>query len=62
MKGFYPALTQILKKHGFVFSRQGRGGHEIWSNGKLVVTLDRGCKSRFTAEKILKQAGIKEKL
>ncbi|MBU3566593.1 type II toxin-antitoxin system HicA family toxin [Polynucleobacter alcilacus] len=62
MKGFYKQLTAILKNHGFVFERQGKGSHEFWCKGSLCVTVPSNCKSKFTANAILKQANISEKI
>lgn len=62
--GFYDQLVKVLKAHGCEFVRQGKGSHEIWSspinNAKFSVPVT--VKSVLTANGILKQAGIKEKL
>jgi len=44
--------------------RHGKGDHEVWINDATDrrVSLDRGTRSRKTALRILKQAGIKAKL
>ena len=62
MNGYYPVLIQILKRHGFSFLRPGKGDHEIWTDGKKTVVVDRGCKRRWTANGTLKDAGINEKV
>ncbi|MDA7968208.1 MAG: type II toxin-antitoxin system HicA family toxin [Gammaproteobacteria bacterium] len=57
-------LKEKLKEHGCEFHRRGRGDHEIWKspiNGKKF-TVDGDIRSRHTANEVLKQAGIKEKL
>lgn len=62
MNGFYKQITAVLAQHGFFLSRQGKGSHEIWSNGKISVSVSVTCKSRHTANSILKDAGIAMKL
>ncbi|MFC5281773.1 type II toxin-antitoxin system HicA family toxin [Arcanobacterium canis] len=34
----YKKLTKLLKNAGFT-SRQGKGDHEVWSNGTLTITI-----------------------
>jgi predicted RNA binding protein YcfA (HicA-like mRNA interferase family) len=62
MNGFYAQVTALLKDGGFYFVRQGKGSHEIWSNGRLVVSVPSNCKSRHTANSILKDAQIGRRL
>ena len=63
MNGFYKQVTAVLAQHGFFLSRQAKGSHEIWSNGKgLSVSVAVTCKSRHTANSILKDARIPVKL
>ncbi len=62
MNGYYVQVTLLLKQAGFSFYRQGKGSHEIWSNGKISVTVPANCKSRFTANAILKEAGSKDRI
>ena len=53
-------LKRILREHGCQFVRNGKGDHEIWHspiNGRNF-TVDAGTRKRFTANAILKQAGI----
>jgi hypothetical protein len=54
-------LKRILAAHGCRFVRHGKGDHEIWYSPITGVTfaLDSGTRKRFTANAILKQAGIK---
>ncbi|MDF0600090.1 type II toxin-antitoxin system HicA family toxin [Psychromarinibacter sp. C21-152] len=62
MAGFYKDLVAILREAGCTFVREGRGDHEIWEspvNGRKF-TVDKGCKSRHTANEALKQAGLKK--
>lgn len=57
-------LKQLLVKHGCRFVRHGKGDHEIWFSPmtKLSFTVDAGTRKRHTANAILKNAGIAEKL
>lgn len=62
VQGYAKRLMAILRDHGWVFDREGKGDHEIWSKpGQRPVVIDRGMKSRHTANGVLKQAGIKMK-
>jgi predicted RNA binding protein YcfA (HicA-like mRNA interferase family) len=60
MASFYRDLTKILSDNGYVFSRSGKGDHEIWLNKETgnKVTVDAGITSRHTANEILKKAGL----
>lgn len=58
MNGFYDQVIAVLKKHGFSLSRQ-KGSHQTWSNGKTPVTVSTSCYSKHTANRIMKDAGIK---
>ncbi len=62
MIGYYKQVTQQLKNAGFYFLRTGKGSHEIWTNGKLNLTIPSHCKSRHTANEIFKQAGLDTKI
>lgn len=44
--------------------RPGKGDHEIWHSPftDLTFVVDAGVRKRFTANAILKQAGIRVKL
>jgi len=61
MNGYYQQVTAILKKHGYSFLEAGKGSHEIWTNGRHRQTVPFACKSRHTANEIMKQAGINHK-
>ncbi|MEG3123436.1 type II toxin-antitoxin system HicA family toxin [Sphingomonas sp. GB1N7] len=56
-------LKRILREHDCRFVRNGKGDHEIWYSPitDLHFTVDATTKKRFTANAILKQAGIKAK-
>jgi predicted RNA binding protein YcfA (HicA-like mRNA interferase family) len=60
MADYYRDLIRLMKDAGYEFKRQGRGDHEIWWNRKTAVhvTVDRKLKSKFTANGILKEAGL----
>jgi hypothetical protein len=53
-------VKTLLRQHGCVFVRQGKGDHEIWfsalSNRRFMV--DNHIKSRHWANYTLKQAGV----
>jgi predicted RNA binding protein YcfA (HicA-like mRNA interferase family) len=63
MADYYRDLVRVLRESGFEFRRQGRGDHEIWWNPKsrISVTVDRRLRSEFTANGILKEAGLPKK-
>ena len=60
MADYYRDVIRLLKESGYQFKRPGRGDHEIWWNPStgINVTVDRKLKSRFTANGILKEAGL----
>lgn len=61
MNGFYAQVIAALKSQHFDLLRQGKGSHELWSNGSRTVTVSKNCDSRFTANAIMKQAGIPQR-
>ena len=62
MNGFYAQATALLKSGGFYFVRQGKGSHEIWGNGSISISVPSNCKSRHTANAILKEANLKDRM
>ena len=60
MNGYYEAVVEILKRHGYTRLRSNGGSHEIWSNGMRSQTVSKNMPSRHMANTILKQAAIKE--
>jgi predicted RNA binding protein YcfA (HicA-like mRNA interferase family) len=64
MANYYRDVTRLLKESGYEFKRPGRGDHEIWWNPRtgVRVTVDKSLKSRFTANGILKEAGLPKSL
>lgn len=64
VEGYGKRLRDILREHGWILHRHGKGDHEIWidpATGRSV-SLDRGTRSRNTALRTLKQAGIRTRL
>lgn len=53
-------LKRILREHGCRFVRHGKGDHEIWFSPitDRTFAVDAGTRKRFTANGVLKQAGI----
>lgn len=64
MKSYYRPVSELLKEHGFEIFRQGKGSHQVWKHFATgrQVTVSTSCKSRHTANEILKQAQIDVKL
>jgi predicted RNA binding protein YcfA (HicA-like mRNA interferase family) len=62
MADYYRDVIQLLRANGYEFKRHGRGDHEIWWNPQtgVRVTVDRKLKSKFTANGILKEAGLQK--
>ncbi len=63
-KGFYRQIVKILRNNNCYFVREGAGDHEIWHSpiNNRNVAVDKGCKSRLTANAIFKQCGINYKV
>ena len=64
MADYYRDVIRLLKEGGFQFKRHGRGDHEVWWNPDKAVSVvvDRKLRSRFTANGILKEAGLPKSL
>lgn len=62
MNDYTAAVKRLLLDAGCVFRRQGRGDHEIWYSpvSGRAFTVDGAIKSRHTANKTLKDAGLKK--
>lgn len=59
MNGYEKQVKELLLKHGYKLIRSGKGSHEIWASDKGVsVTVNYACKSRHTANSIMKAANI----
>ncbi|MDO9213858.1 MAG: type II toxin-antitoxin system HicA family toxin [Methylococcales bacterium] len=55
MNGYEKLVKEQLLKHGYKLVRTGKGSHEIWASEKGVpVTVNHDCKSRHTANSIIK--------
>lgn len=54
----YNKFVDILKSHGYKLMRQSK--HLIYSNGKNTISVPKkhGNMNKFTAKRILKEAGI----
>ena len=62
MNGFEKDVKRILAENGWAFLRSAKGSHEYWGkSGESPVTVNHGCKSRHTANGIMKAAKIKYK-
>ncbi len=64
VQGYYSQLAKLLRANGCTFVRSGKGDHEIWHSpltGRNIA-VDRGVMSRHTANAVLKQAGIRQRL
>ena len=59
MNGYEKLVKEQLLLHGYKLVRTGEGSYEIWASEKGVsVTVNYSCKSRYTANSIMKAAGI----
>ncbi len=60
MAEYEKKVRSKLVEHGCTFLRHGRGDHDIWFSPitERHITVDGKIKSRFTANAIMKQAGI----
>jgi YcfA-like protein. len=61
MNGYEQQVKEVLKAHGWRFLKHGKGSHDIWTDGTRTVSVNRVCKSRHTANGIMKSAGIRHK-
>lgn len=64
VQGYTKRVKAILQAHGWSLLRRGRGDHEVWAHPNLPkpIVVDGKIMSRHTANAVLKQAGIKDKL
>ena len=64
MADYYRAVLKYLKEHDCEFLRQGNGDHEIWRSpiNNRQFTLPTTLPVRHTANGVLKDAGINEKV
>ena len=62
MNGYEKLVKEMLSKHGWMLLRSAKGSHEYWGkDGCKPVTVPHGCKSRHTANEIMKEAKINHK-
>ena len=61
MAEYEKQVRAVLSKHGCYFQRRGRGEHDIWYSPEKdhSFPVDSKIKSRYMANEIMKQAGIK---
>jgi predicted RNA binding protein YcfA (HicA-like mRNA interferase family) len=62
MNGFEKQVKEILRRYGWAFLRHGKGSHDIWGKGNQTVSVNHECRSRHTANGILRAAGISERI
>jgi predicted RNA binding protein YcfA (HicA-like mRNA interferase family) len=60
MNGYYKLVIDKLKENGYTFLRNGKGAHEIWTNGKRNQTLSKNMPARDMANAIMKQCGLEK--
>ncbi|MGH9467558.1 MAG: type II toxin-antitoxin system HicA family toxin [Terriglobales bacterium] len=63
MADYAPELKRLLRQHGCVFVRHGKGDHELWRSPVTgtVFPVDHKILSHHTANGILKQAGLSDR-
>jgi len=62
MNGYEKQVKAILTANGWKLLRPGKGSHEFWGKeNNKSVTVPHGCKSRHTANAIMKEAKINHK-
>jgi predicted RNA binding protein YcfA (HicA-like mRNA interferase family) len=60
MAEYEKKVRKVLKEYGCYFTRHGKGDHDVWYSplSQKPVTVATKIPSRFTANDILKEAGI----
>jgi len=60
MADYTREIIDILSQNDCSFVRHGKGDHDIWYSPitNRNITVDAKIKSRFTANAIMKQAGV----
>ena len=60
MADYTREIIDILSQNDCSFARHGKGDHDIWYSPitNRNITVDAKIKSRFTANAIMKQAGV----
>lgn len=61
MADYNKKVVCTIKQQGCIFVRHGKGDHDIWYSPitKRNFTVDSKIKSRYTANAIMQQAGVK---
>ena len=62
MNGYYTQVIAMLKQHGYSFLRQGKGAHEVWTNGSRNQIVSKNMPARPMDNGIMKKAGIEHRL
>jgi predicted RNA binding protein YcfA (HicA-like mRNA interferase family) len=62
VNGYYPVVVRLLRKSGFELVKYGKGDHEHWSNGNVKVIVPYNLTDKITANSILKQAGLTDRV
>jgi predicted RNA binding protein YcfA (HicA-like mRNA interferase family) len=61
VNGYYELITKALREQGFSRIPGGKGSHEKWQKGDVILIVPFSCKSRHTANGIMKDAGISKR-
>ncbi len=61
MKGYFDQVTRALREAGFRRAPGGKGSHEKWCKGSITIIVPFNCKSRHTANGVMKDAGLKNR-
>lgn len=63
MAEYEKLVREEMKRNGCYFLRRGKGDHDIWHSPitNRNVTVDGKIKSRYTANEIMKQCGIRKR-
>jgi hypothetical protein len=62
MNGYYKQVIDLLKKDGLHLTSPGKRFPRDMEKRSVAVSVPSNCASRHTANDILKDAGIKQKL
>ena len=62
-QGYYRQVTLTLKKYGYAYKENAKGGHEKWVHKKTgrVQIIPSPVRSRHTANQICKDIGAEKK-
>ena len=64
MKDYGKLVREILSENGCSFVRHGKGDHDRWFSpiNNYTVTVNKKIPSRYEANEVLKQAGLKDRI